>query len=211
MASAQFPPPGPGTDPSDDFEPAVPGGPDAAAYEAGMADDPGYLASMRPPETVLGQLRVMVTALVTAPVLMLAISPLIVPAGEGRLGDLAPWLCLPILAVAAAALLLGPRAPRPLVPSQDREWAVRQSVLLFRQAVMFRYALSEATILVGLPLAMVGRSVWVFVFAFVVGYPILFWLTVPTATRVEAIRRRLETAGEPSYLWTALLKPVNRP
>ncbi|MFC4909428.1 hypothetical protein [Actinomadura gamaensis] len=201
MASVQFPLSGPDDGPS---------GP-SDLYEASAADDPGYLASVRSSSTVLGQLRTTVAALVAAPVLILAISPLIVPAGQGRLDGLGPLLCLPVLALGAAALVFGPRAPRPLPPGGTGEAAVRRAGLLFRQAIMFRYALSEATILVGLPLAMVGRSVWIFVFAFAVGYPILVWLTVPTTARIEAVRRRLESGGAPSFLWTALLAPPRRP
>ncbi|WP_034485138.1 hypothetical protein, partial [Actinomadura oligospora] len=182
---------------------------DSGRLEAGAADDPGYLASMRPPATALGQLRLMVSALLTAPVLILAISPMIVRTGPGRLGDLAPLLLLPVLAGAIAAAVLGPRAPRPLAPDQDGEGTARKAIMQFRQAILFRYALAEGTILAGLPLAMIGRGVWVFVFAFLVGYPILVWLTLPTRTRVEAVRRRLESAGQPSHLWSELLRPLN--
>ncbi|MEV4256156.1 hypothetical protein AB0J52_23610 [Spirillospora sp. NPDC049652] len=180
------------------------------SYEAGASDDPGYLASLRPPSTVLGQLRLMVSALLAAPVLILAISPLIVRSGpDGPDGVLAALLLLPVVAAAAAAVVLGPRAPRPLEPGRDAEETAHQAVLRYRQAVMFRYALAEGTILVGLPLAMVGDSVWIFVFAFAVGYPVLVWLTLPTRGRIEAVRRRLESAGEASHLWSELLRPLN--
>lgn len=183
---------------------------ESGRFEAGAADDPGYLASMRPPVTALGQFRVMVSALLTAPVLILAISPLIVRDGSGGLGGRTALLLLPIVAGAAVAAVLGPRAPRPLPPGEDAAETAGQAVLQFRQAIMFRYALSEGTILIGLPLAMIGHTVWIFVFAFLAGYPILVWLTLPTRARIEAVRRRLESGGRPSFLWSELLGPVNR-
>ncbi|RFU38669.1 hypothetical protein DZF91_26460 [Actinomadura logoneensis] len=180
------------------------------SFEAGASDDPGYLASMRPPATVLGQLRLLVSVLLTAPVLILAISPLIVRSGpDGPGGVVAGLLLLPVLVAAVAAVVLGPRAPRPLEPGRDAEEAARLAGGRFRQAIMFRYALTEGTILVGLPLAMIGNTVWIFVFAFAVGYPLLVWLTLPTRNRIEAVRRRLESAGEPSHLWSELLRPLN--
>ena len=54
------------------------GGPDVApVFGAGPGDDPGYFASLRG-RTELGRLRLMMLVLVAAPVLILAISPMIV-------------------------------------------------------------------------------------------------------------------------------------
>lgn len=77
--------------------------------------------------------------------------------------------------------------------------------MAFRQAVLVRFALAEGVILLGLPLAMVGHSELVFAAAFVLGYPLLVWLVLPTRGGVERMRRRLEERGAESHLWAVLL------
>ncbi|TDD62978.1 hypothetical protein E1293_43550 [Actinomadura darangshiensis] len=178
------------------------GGPSVApVFGAGPADDPGYLASLRG-GTELGRLRLMMLALLAAPVLILAIMPLIV---EGGGGEAPAWLYPPLAAAALLALLAGPRAPRPMEPRDEREAAALAALMMFRQAVLLRFALAEGVILLGLPLAMVGHSELVFVAGFVLGYPLLVWLALPTRGGVERMRRRMESAGAESHLWAVLL------
>ncbi|MFC5749663.1 hypothetical protein [Actinomadura rugatobispora] len=196
MASPRFPQ----QPPEDD----VPGGP---LFGAGRDRAPGYLASLRS-GTVLGQLRTLALVLVVAPLLILAISPLIVRGGDGGDGVLPLLLCVPLVAGALVTVAVGPRTPRPLPPGQDRERAAALALVQFRQAVLVRYALAEGVILLGLPLAIAAETVLVFLAGFVLGYPLLLWLALPTAGMVERIRRRLEARGAQSHLWAALLAPA---
>ncbi|WP_243773421.1 hypothetical protein [Actinomadura barringtoniae] len=178
-----------------------------AVFGAGRGDDPGFRASITS-GTVLGRMRTMMLVLLTAPVLIAAITPLIVRDGQGRLGA-APWWCyLPVAAGALLAVLVGPRVPRPMAPGQEPAQAVQSAMVAFRQAVLQRFALAEAVILIGLPLAMVAHSETVFAVAFVLGYPLLFWLVLPTTGTIERIRLRLEAAGAESHLWAGLLAPA---
>lgn len=178
------------------------GGPDVApVFGAGPGDDPGYLASLRG-GTELGRMRLMMLALLAAPLLILAIMPLIVEDGRG---DALPWIYLPLAAAALPALLAGPRAPRPMAPGDDPAAAARTALMMFRQAILLRFALAEGVILLGLPLAMVAHSELVFVAGFAVGYPLLVWLALPTRSGVERMRRRLESGDAESHLWAALL------
>ncbi|WP_243718561.1 hypothetical protein [Actinomadura sp. 7K534] len=184
------------------------GGPDMTPrFGASAADDPGYVASLRG-GTELGRMRAMMLFLLGAPVLILAITPLIVADGPGD--DVRPWIYLPLVAGALVALLAGPRAPRPMTPEPDPRRAARTALMVFRQAVLLRFALAEAVILMGLPLAMVGHSELVFAVGFVLGYPLLIWLALPTRGGVERMRRRLEARGAESHLWAALLAPPMR-
>ncbi|MQY08640.1 hypothetical protein [Actinomadura macrotermitis] len=196
------------------YSPNLPDGEegDAAAEPVpglGPQSDPGFAASLRS-GTFLGQWRRTVLVLAVAPVLILAITPLIVQDGRGRLGDAPPWIYLPLLLAAVAAALIGPRVPAPLPPGLAPARAARTALLAFRQAVLVRFALGEGVILLGIPLAMVGHSELVFVAGFALGYPVLLWLTLPTAGAVERMRRRLEAGGAESHLWAALLSPVPR-
>ncbi|MEU5880795.1 hypothetical protein [Spirillospora sp. NPDC047279] len=198
MAPPQFSKYSPGSHPGE-------GGPAVEpVYGAGRADDPGFAASLRTP-TVLGRLRVMMLVLLVAPVLIGLIAPLIVRDGQGRLGDAPWWFYAPVVLVALLAALAGPRLPRPMSPGQDREQAVHTAMLAFRQAILQRFALAEGVILLSLPLAMIGHSELLFVAGFVLGYPLLIWLALPTGGTVERIRRRLESAGAESHLWAGLL------
>ncbi|MFB4310069.1 hypothetical protein [Actinomadura sp. GTD37] len=181
------------------------GGPDVApVFGAGPGDDPGYLASLGS-GTELGRLRAMMLVLLAAPLLIFAIMPLIVQDGGG---DAPLWSYAPLAAAALVALLAGPRAPRPMPPGAGRTApgaAAQSALLMFRQAVLLRFALAEGVILLGLPLAMVGHSELVFVAGFAVGYPLLVRLALPTRGGVERMRRRLESQGAESHLWAVLL------
>ncbi|WP_067473057.1 hypothetical protein [Actinomadura hibisca] len=204
MAPPQFPMYSPRS-PEDDGEPDF-----APVLGAGRGDDPGYLASLRT-ATVLGRMRATLLVLLVAPILIAAIAPLIVQDGRGRLGDAPWWIYLPLVAAALLAALAAPRGPRPLPPGLEPRQAAWTALLAFRQALLLRFALTEGVILLGLPLAMVGRSELVFAAGFVLGYPLLVWLAVPTARTVEAMRARLEAGGATSHLWAALLAPAPGP
>ena len=184
----------------DDVSPGLP-------FGATRERDPGFFASLGS-GTVLGQLRMMALALVVAPVLILAISPMIVRSpedGDGEPGTLPLLLCVPLLLGALVAVVVGPRTPKPLPPGLEDGRAAELAREQFQHAVLMRYALAEGTILLGLPLAIVAESEAVFVFGFVLGWPALVWLALPTQGMVERVRRRLESRGARSHLWAALL------
>lgn len=175
---------------------------------AASANDPGYRASLTS-GTVLGQMRSMVLVLVVAPVLILAISPLIVRDSGDRFaaGPLWAYLLLPVVAVATTLIAIrvpGPLRPGPGTPAPE---VARAALMQFRQSLLLRFALSEAVILVGLLLALIEQDEPLFVLGFVLGYPALIRLTLPTRGNVERIRRRLEAKGAESHLWAALLAP----
>lgn len=181
------------------------GGPDVApVFGAGPGDDPGYLASLRG-GTELGRLRAMMLVLLAAPVLILAITPLIVADGRGPDWTAPPWVNAALPAAALIALLAGRRAPRPMAPGAEPRQAARTALMMYRQAVLLRFALAEGVILLGLPLAMAGHSELVFVAGFVLGYPLLIRLALPTRGGVERLRRRLESRDAESHLWAVLL------
>ncbi|MFB4302796.1 hypothetical protein [Actinomadura sp. NTSP31] len=181
------------------------GGPPAGpVFGAGPGDDPGYLASLRD-ATVLGRMRLTMLVLVGAPVLILALTPLIVDNRGGAAGDAPPWIYAPLLLAAAVAALAGPRAPLPMAPGAPPAVAARLALVQFRQGVLLRFALAEGVILLGLPLAMIGHAEVVFAAGFATGYPLLLWLALPTTGGVERLRRRLESRGAESHLWAVLL------
>ncbi|MFG2001320.1 hypothetical protein ACGFNU_19445 [Spirillospora sp. NPDC048911] len=201
MAPPQFPMYSPQQFPDDGGQIVEP------VFGASRADDPGFVASTRS-GTLLGRLRTTMLVLMVAPVLIAAITPLIVQDGKGRLGDAPWWFYLPLAAGALLAALAGPRAPRPMEAGLEPAQAVETALLQFRQALLLRFALAEGVILLGLPLAMVGHSELVFVAGFVLGYPLLIWLALPTTGTVDRIRGRLESAGAESHLWAGLLARV---
>ncbi|MFD0905797.1 hypothetical protein [Actinomadura sediminis] len=203
---SMYSPKGPGDDGAADVTAGL-----APVYGAGPDDDPGYLASLRG-GTVLGRLRAVMLVLLAAPVLILAITPLIVDEGDGgRAGDGGPWPYLVLAVLALPALLAGPRTPRPMPPGGTRGDAAGRALLLFRQAVLLRFALPLGVVLAGLPLAMVGHGELIFVAGFAAGYPLLAGLALPTRGGVERIRRRLEAHGAESHLWAVLLAPQPGP
>ncbi|MEV5831603.1 hypothetical protein AB0L25_39180 [Spirillospora sp. NPDC052242] len=202
---SMYSPKGPGDDGAADVTAGL-----APVYGAGPDDDPGYLASLRG-GTVLGRLRAGMLVLVAAPVLILAIMPLIVRGDAGLAGDGGPWPYLVLAVLAVPAALVGPRTPRPMPPGGTRGDAAVRALLLFRQAVLLRLALALGVILAGLPLAMVGHGELIFLAGFAAGYPLLVGLALPTRGGVERLRRRLERHGAESHLWAVLLAPQPGP
>ncbi|MCW2889977.1 MAG: hypothetical protein QOE54_7144 [Streptosporangiaceae bacterium] len=209
MASAQSPqhPPGSAGRDRPFVEPLLGVGPEA---------DQGYLASLRSgPRTMLRQLRATMLTLVIAPLAISAIVPFVVRDGKSRFGDLPGWVFLPLVLAFLVALVVGLRAPRALPLAPDREADPRRTAelaaVVFRQALFLRFALSDAVILLGLALAVIGHSEMPFAVGFVLGYPLLIALALPTKGTVERMRRRMEAAGTESHLWAVLLAPLPAP
>ncbi|MCW2916651.1 MAG: hypothetical protein JWN52_4719 [Actinomycetia bacterium] len=185
-------------------------------FGAGPETDRGYLASLRTgPQTMLRQLRGTMLTLVIAPLAISAIFPFLVRDGRSRWGGLPEWIFLPLVLAFLVAVVVGLRVPRALPLTSDPERDPRQTAdlaaMAFRQALFLRFALSDAVILLGLPLAVIGHSEMPFAVGFVLGYPLLIALALPTRGTVERMRRRLEADGTESHLWAVLLAPVPPP
>jgi hypothetical protein len=203
MAPPQFPAPLPGPSPKGRGSALTP------VFGAGASADPGFWASLRTP-TQLGLFRRALLVLCVFPVMIGVLVPFIVREGSGRFGEVPWWTFLPQVAAAVPAVLVAPRSPRPLSPGPDDLGSAERALGVFRQAVMLRFAFTEAVILAGLPMSVIARSELPFVLGFVLGYPLLLRLALPTGGTVERIRARLESRGAVSHLWAALLSPARR-
>jgi hypothetical protein len=206
MASPQFPiySPGPPRGNGPSVRPVFGAGPDS---------DPGYLGALRAggPATMLGQLRMTMAILAVVPVLILGMTPFIVRGGRGMFGALPYWIFVPLVGAFLVALVAGLRAPRPLRPGLEPLQAAGAAAMAFRQAIFLRFALSDAVILLGLPLAVIGHSVRPYAAGFALGYPLLVFLALPSRATIERMRRRLESGGAESHLWAVLLAPIPPP
>jgi hypothetical protein len=178
-------------------------------FGAGPEGDPGYLASLRTgPVTMLRQLRITMLTLVTAPVLILAIVPFIVRGGKGVFGGLPVLVFAPLVVAFVVALAVGIRVPRALPVGLADRSAAQAGAMAFRQALFLRFALADAVVLLGLPLSIISHSEMPYAAGFVLGFPLLVLLALPTRGTVERMRRRLEADGTPSHLWAVLLAPA---
>jgi len=184
------------------------GSPVEPLFGSGPDSDPGYLATLQGPPTTLGMLRRTMAVLTAAPVVILALVPFIVHGGRGMFGPLTYWAFIPLAAGFVVAVVAGTRVPRPLTPGRSPAQSAAEAAMAFRQAVLLRYALSDGLVLVGLVLAIVTHGKWAFAAGFVLGFPLLVVLAVPTRGMVERMRRRLERDGAESHLWAVLLAPL---
>jgi hypothetical protein len=185
-------------------------------FGSGPDADRGYLASLRAgPPTMLRQLRATMLTLVVTPLAISAIVPFVVRDGKSRFGELPAWVFVPLLLAFGVAVVVGVRAPRalPFTPGQVAEPrpTAELAAMAFRQALFLRFALGDAVILLGLALAVISHSEMPFAAGFVLGYPLLIALALPTRGTVERMRRRLEAAGTESHLWAVLLAPPPAP
>jgi len=175
-------------------------------YGMGPESDPGFTAAVRGgAATMLGRLRVMMLTLAVAPVLIFGLVPFIVRGGQGLLGPLPYWIFAPLAAAFAGTLVAARRLPRPLAPGRSAAETAEEAAVVFRQVLLQRFALSEGIIMIGLALAIVTHSKWTYAVGFVLGYPLLIVLALPTRGMVERVRRRLERDGARSHLWAVLL------
>ena len=136
---------------------------------------------------MLAQLRVTFLALAAMPLVVVGLSPAIIKIETGHLSlsPLSATLAVAVLAV--LALLLAPRVPGRLRAGLDPSQAAAASSVSFRSAVLLRFALAEGVILGGLPLSMASDSLTPILLAFVLGYPLLIVLALPTRATIERI------------------------
>lgn len=97
----------------------------------------------------------------------------------------------------------------PALPGQtDRAEAMHRAVAIWRSKLMFRFAVTEAPILVGLVMAFVADSRWPFIVGLVAGWPVLAFEILPNARSIEKLRARLDSGGASSFLDEALRQPL---
>ncbi|MEO5876239.1 MAG: hypothetical protein ABIS86_24395 [Streptosporangiaceae bacterium] len=173
---------------------------------AGPESDPGYLGSLGS-GTMLAQLRATFLALAAVPLVVVGLAPYIIRIETGHLALSPKWATLAVLVLAAAAAVLAPRVPGRLRTGLAPNEAAAASSVSFRSAVLLRFTLAEGVILGGLPLSMACDSLTPMLLAFVLGYPLLIALALPTRSTIERMRRRMESGGASSELWAALLAP----
>lgn len=170
----------------------------------GPEADPGYMRSMADRRGLLGHLRM--TAMVgfgIPPLLFCLIAPYAVPPFTewDPMSLLYPGLGIPAVALAAAL----PRV-KPLTPGPSPEHTARASAVRFQQSTIFKLALCEVPVLLGLASSFIHASGVIPLIAGLaltaLGY---FTLALPTRAAVERFRARLEAEGQQSYLWTGLL------
>jgi hypothetical protein len=170
------------------------------------ADDPGYVGSIVS-KTVVGQFRLVMVAILLLPVAVIGLVPLVTGIGGApvllvAVPPLVALASLPVARMAArnAVAPLPPRLPRGEDPGAT-------SVVALRQSTFIPLALTEAPLLVGFVLSMAAGSVLPYLAGFVIGWPLMIVLSLPTHGRIERVRARLESGGTESRLWDVLLSP----
>lgn len=83
------------------------------------------------------------------------------------------------------------------LPPED---AARIAAQRFRVTLMMRLAIAESPILVALVFAFVFGNVWIYVFALVLGLPMMIFVSWPGARTVDRVRAYLEAEGARSFL-----------
>lgn len=159
-------------------------------------------------------LRILVTALMAAPLLFLVVGATMLQDG---VEDPAPWM---LGVVAGEALLtvvllqvLGLRTVPAIAPGTTEEDARRASGAALQSTVILRFALSEAVALVALALSFVAETGGLVVLALgVVLAEVLMALYVwPGDRLVSAVQGALEREGGVSHLQAALEGPPPTP
>lgn len=178
--------------------------------DAGPEGDPGYLASLRTGST-LAQLRKSFLSLLAVPVLVLALSPLIIRIETHHLDTPPLWAAAAIVLVALGVLVVAPRLPRPLKAGMLQQETAVAASSMFRSTLFLRFTFCEGVVLSGLPLSMAADSMVPMLLAFGLGYPLLMAFALPTRGTIEGIRRRIEAEGAVSDLWASLLAPYEPP
>jgi hypothetical protein len=157
----------------------------------------------RPAATPLAMMRTQALVFLSAPVLM----------GVAVFFAVPSWTEPPLWVPAAVVLLavvafgiaetLGFRV-QPIRPGTPRDDAARAALAAWQARGMVRFALCEATIVIGLVLSFVVASRWPYLVGFVVGMPLLAYEVLPSQRTIAKLKERLEADGGLSYLGEAL-------
>lgn len=155
----------------------------------------------------LAQLRVLTLALCLSPVLLLVVAYASLGSGEEAWAYPDVWVPVTIGVLAVAAFLTAETVGfqvAPIAPGTPTEQATAQAVERFRAQLFVRFALTEATVLVGLVLSFVTAGMWPIVIAMVLGWPVLVWEAYPRRRTVERFAEKLESEGARTALAEAL-------
>jgi hypothetical protein len=120
------------------------------------------------------------------------------------------WVPVVVLALVAGGFALAETMGyvTPALPSDtDRDEAKRRAVAIWRAKLMFRFAVTEAPILIGLTLSFVANTRWPFLVGLVAGWPILVYEVFPHRRSIEKLQSRLDSGGASSFLDEALRSP----
>jgi len=169
----------------------------------GPDHDPGYLASLRHGTGPLGATRRLVFGLVTAPVLLWLLLPLL----GLHARRLPAWALLVVAGAVLATMMLSRlvlETIAPLSPTLDPRVARSRALVVFRSQVVFQVVVAQTPLFAGFVLALAAHSPLPWVAGFLLGWPLTL-LSLPTTTIVERVRQRLEAYGAPSGLWETLL------
>jgi len=159
------------------------------------------------PTNFVQTLRVTITALVAAPVLIGVV--LAFAGGSDTESD--SWLTAApdpifagILLVAGVALFalspaMGYKA-QPLAPGTDADVARKQAQGRFQTGTFLRFAMAEAPVLIGIALAFVDSSYLLYLIGAVIGLTLMYLHVVPTRRVVERSAEVLEAHGVDSGL-----------
>jgi hypothetical protein len=129
------------------------------------------------------------------------------------LGDPPIWTAVVPLALVVVGFLLAESVgyAAPALPGEtDRPEAMRRAVAIWRSKLMFRFAVTEAPILVGLTMSFVAESRWPFLIGLVAGWPVLAFEILPHRRSIEKLQARLDSDGASSFLDEALREPAQR-
>jgi len=142
---------------------------------------------------------VLAVSVLLTPVLLGAVAALAVPVGDY------PPAYLPLLlgAVAVGGVLLAEtvgHSPPPIEPGASAEEARRIALQQYHSRWFLRSASTQAVLLLGLLLSFALVTLWPYVVAFVLGWPIMIFEVWPWRRSVDKIRLALEWAGARSYL-----------
>jgi hypothetical protein len=166
------------------------------------------LPNTGPRPSPLTAMQPMIYSLLGAPVLLAVAVWFTVTSME----DPPIWTAVVVLALVVVGFLLAETVgyAAPALPSQtNRDEAKHRAVMIWRSRLMFRFAVTEAPILMGLTMSFVAESRWPFLVGLVAGWPVLAFEILPHRRSIEKLRARLDSGGASSFLDEALREPVN--
>ncbi|GAB3424416.1 hypothetical protein [Flindersiella endophytica] len=166
------------------------------------------LPNTGPRPSALTAMQPMIYSLLAAPILLGVAVWFTVPSMD----EPPIWTAIVPLALVVVGFLLAESVgyAAPTLPGQtDRPEAMRRAVGIWRSKLMFRFAVTEAPILVGLTMSFIADSRWPFLVGLVAGWPVLAFEILPHRRSIEKLRARLDGAGASSFLDEALREPVS--
>lgn len=157
----------------------------------------------RPLVAPIRVIRTLSISILIVPLMLGVVVLVAVPGG----GYPPPFLPLVLGAVAVGGVLLaetvGYAAP-PIDPTTSPDLAARTALQHYRSRWLVRSVCTELVVLVGLLLAFMLGNGWVYLVAFVLGWPIMVYELWPSRRLTDKLNLRLEVYGASSHLDDAL-------